>query len=126
MTTYQQVDINTTHGPIVVELWDDVAAGHAENFIKLAKAGFYDGLSFHRIIPNFVIQGGCPEGTAQAVPDGMSMPSSTTVHMKKVSSPWPEVPIQTQREASSSFASAGSIASISMVSTPDSVELSRE
>lgn len=68
VTTYQQVDINTTHGPIVVELWDDVAPGHAENFIKLAKAGFYDGLSFHRIIPNFVIQGGCPEGTGTGGP----------------------------------------------------------
>lgn len=68
MSDYQQAEINTTHGPITIELWDDVAPGHVENFKKLADGGFYDGLSFHRIIPGFVIQGGCPEGTGTGGP----------------------------------------------------------
>ena len=68
MSEYKQAEINTTHGMITIELWDDVAPGHVENFKKLAEDGFYDGLSFHRIIPSFVIQGGCPEGTGTGGP----------------------------------------------------------
>ncbi|MEE2908681.1 MAG: peptidylprolyl isomerase [Planctomycetota bacterium] len=68
MSDYQQAEINTTHGPIIIELWDDVAPKHVENFKKLTEDGFYDGLSFHRIIPGFVIQGGCPEGTGTGGP----------------------------------------------------------
>ena len=59
---YPTAIIATDLGDIEVELWNDVAPGHAENFLKLAKKGFYDGLVFHRIIPGFVIQGGCPKG----------------------------------------------------------------
>jgi len=66
--TYPTATIETTKGTITVELWDDVAPKHAENFLKLAKKGFYDGLTFHRIIPNFVIQGGCPQGTGTGGP----------------------------------------------------------
>ena len=58
--TYPTATIETTKGSITVELWDDVAPKHAENFQKLAKSGFYDGVIFHRIIPGFMIQGGCP------------------------------------------------------------------
>ncbi|MHC5002360.1 MAG: peptidylprolyl isomerase [Planctomycetota bacterium] len=60
--------IGTELGDITVELWNDVAPGHVENFLKLARSGFYDGLIFHRIIPQFVIQGGCPEGTGTGGP----------------------------------------------------------
>ena len=66
--TYPTAKIETTKGPITVELWDDVAPNHAENFQKLAKSGFYDGVIFHRIIPGFMIQGGCPLGTGTGDP----------------------------------------------------------
>lgn len=68
MSDYPQVKIETTEGPIVVELWDDVAPGHAKNFQDLAEKGFYDGLTFHRIIKDFVIQGGCPTGNGTGGP----------------------------------------------------------
>ncbi|MEE2681790.1 MAG: peptidylprolyl isomerase [Planctomycetota bacterium] len=68
MSEYPKARIKTTHGDVVVELWNDVAPGHVENFTKLAGDGFYDTLSFHRIIPEFVIQGGCPEGTGTGGP----------------------------------------------------------
>ena len=71
MSEYPQARITTTHGEVVVELWNDVAPGHVENFTKLASDGFYDTLSFHRIIPEFVIQGGCPEGTGTGGPGWM-------------------------------------------------------
>ena len=52
--------IETSLGTIELELFPDVAPGHVENFTKLAKAGFYDGTIFHRVIPGFMIQGGDP------------------------------------------------------------------
>ncbi|MBI4666077.1 MAG: peptidylprolyl isomerase [Nitrospinae bacterium] len=52
--------IETKHGKIVIKFLDDVAPKHVENFKKLAKAHFYDGTTFHRVIPGFMIQGGCP------------------------------------------------------------------
>jgi peptidyl-prolyl cis-trans isomerase B (cyclophilin B) len=55
--------IETTAGSMTVEFWPDVAPGHVKNFIDLAKKGFYNGLIFHRVIPGFMIQGGCPQGT---------------------------------------------------------------
>ncbi len=68
MTDYPRVTIATSMGDLVVELWNDVAPGHVENFSKLASDGFYDDLIFHRIIPGFVIQGGCPDGTGTGGP----------------------------------------------------------
>lgn len=68
MPDYPQVQITTSEGDIKLELWNDVAPGHAENFLKLVDQGFYDGLKFHRIIPGFMIQGGCPEGTGTGGP----------------------------------------------------------
>ena len=65
---YPKLTIETSKGPITVELWNDVAPKHADNFLKLAKDGFYDGLNFHRIIPQFVIQGGCPNGSGTGGP----------------------------------------------------------
>lgn len=68
MSEYPQVEIDTEFGTLTVELWNDVAPGHAANFLKLVDAGFYDGLTFHRIIPKFVIQGGCPNGNGTGGP----------------------------------------------------------
>ena len=55
-------------GKIVAELYPDVAPNTVNNFISLAKKGFYDGLIFHRVIPGFMIQGGCPDGTGMGGP----------------------------------------------------------
>jgi peptidyl-prolyl cis-trans isomerase B (cyclophilin B) len=52
--------IETTFGEIELELFDDKAPGHVKNFVDLAKKGFYDGTTFHRVIPGFMIQGGDP------------------------------------------------------------------
>jgi peptidyl-prolyl cis-trans isomerase B (cyclophilin B) len=52
--------IETSRGTIVAELFDEEVPGTVENFTKLANSNFYDGLRFHRVIPNFMIQGGCP------------------------------------------------------------------
>lgn len=59
------------------ELYEDVAPKTVENFVKLANDGFYDGLIFHRVIPGFMIQGGCPEGTGMGGP-GYSIPGEFT------------------------------------------------
>ncbi len=56
--TYPTATIETNKGSITIELWDDVATKHAENFQKLAKSEFYDGLMFHRVIKEFMIKGG--------------------------------------------------------------------
>ncbi len=55
--------IETSAGSFTVEFWPDVAPGHVVNFLKLSREGFYNGLIFHRVIPGFMIQGGCPDGT---------------------------------------------------------------
>jgi len=60
--------LHTTHGPIEFELFDADAPKTVENFRKLAGDGFYDGLTFHRIISDFMIQGGCPLGTGTGGP----------------------------------------------------------
>jgi peptidyl-prolyl cis-trans isomerase B (cyclophilin B) len=60
--------MNTSQGPITLELFDDDAPKTVENFKKLAGDGFYDGIIFHRVIPDFMIQGGCPQGTGTGGP----------------------------------------------------------
>ena len=60
--------LHTNHGPVVVELFDEDAPKTVENFRKLSSDGFYDGLSFHRVIKDFMIQGGCPLGTGTGGP----------------------------------------------------------
>ncbi|GAB4257724.1 MAG: peptidylprolyl isomerase [Vicingaceae bacterium] len=60
--------IKTEKGDMTVEFYEKDAPKTVENFIKLSKDGFYDGLTFHRVIPDFVIQGGCPEGTGMGGP----------------------------------------------------------
>jgi len=60
--------MNTTLGTIGLEFFDDDAPKTVSNFRKLASDGFYDGLIFHRVIPDFMIQGGCPRGTGTGGP----------------------------------------------------------
>ena len=59
---------DTERGTIKVELYPDKAPLTVANFVNLAKRGFYNGLSFHRVIPDFMIQGGCPEGSGRGGP----------------------------------------------------------
>jgi cyclophilin family peptidyl-prolyl cis-trans isomerase len=60
--------MTTNHGDIAFELFDEDAPKTVENFRKLARDGFYDGLSFHRVIRDFMVQGGCPLGTGTGGP----------------------------------------------------------
>jgi cyclophilin family peptidyl-prolyl cis-trans isomerase len=60
--------MHTNHGPIVLELFDGEAPKTVDNFLKLSRDGYYDGLTFHRIIRDFMIQGGCPQGTGTGGP----------------------------------------------------------
>src|SRR6059058_4950632 len=60
--------MQTTDGSITLELFDEDAPKTVENFRRLAAEGFYDGLTFHRIIKDFMIQGGCPQGTGTGGP----------------------------------------------------------
>ena len=61
-------EIQTEKGTMKVEFFENDAPGTVKNFIDLAKNGFYDGLTFHRVIPGFVIQGGCPKGNGTGGP----------------------------------------------------------
>jgi len=63
-----QVTFQTSKGNIVLELAEDDAPNTVANFISLAEKGFYDGLTFHRVIADFMIQGGCPQGTGTGGP----------------------------------------------------------
>jgi len=70
MSDYEGVTakIDTSVGTMTLEFFPEKAPGHVENFVKLAEKGFYDGTVFHRTIPGFMIQGGCPEGTGMGGP----------------------------------------------------------
>jgi peptidyl-prolyl cis-trans isomerase B (cyclophilin B) len=61
-------NMNTSHGTIALRLFDEDAPKTVENFRKLASDGFYDGVIFHRVISDFMIQGGCPQGTGTGGP----------------------------------------------------------
>lgn len=61
-------EIHTEKGVMKVEFFENDAPGTVANFVKLSKEGFYDGLNFHRVIPDFVIQGGCPHGIGTGGP----------------------------------------------------------
>lgn len=61
-------EIHTAKGVMKIEFYEKDAPNTVENFCKLAKNGFYNGLKFHRVIPNFVIQGGCPNGIGNGGP----------------------------------------------------------
>jgi peptidyl-prolyl cis-trans isomerase B (cyclophilin B) len=64
----KQATLHTNRGAIAVELFDEDAPKTVENFLKLARDGFYDGIIFHRVIPDFMIQGGDPTGTGSGGP----------------------------------------------------------
>ncbi len=74
--------IETEKGNIVLELFDKDAPKTVENFEKLINKGYYDGLTFHRVIPNFVIQGGCPKGDGTGGP-GYSIKCETKGNPRK-------------------------------------------
>jgi peptidyl-prolyl cis-trans isomerase B (cyclophilin B) len=61
-------EIITQRGTMKVEFFEEDAPNTVQNFLSLAKKGYYDNLTFHRVIPNFVIQGGCPQGTGAGGP----------------------------------------------------------
>ncbi len=63
-----QAVIDTDRGRMVLDLYPEDAPGTVANFAKLAQSGFYNGLTFHRVIPNFMIQGGCPRGNGTGGP----------------------------------------------------------
>ena len=63
-----QATLHTNHGAIELELFDDDAPKTVDNFVKLSKDGFYEGITFHRVIPDFMIQGGCPRGDGTGGP----------------------------------------------------------
>jgi peptidyl-prolyl cis-trans isomerase B (cyclophilin B) len=63
-----EATMSTNHGDITIELFDEDAPKTVDNFRTLARKGFYDGLIFHRIIKDFMIQGGCPKGTGTGGP----------------------------------------------------------
>jgi peptidyl-prolyl cis-trans isomerase B (cyclophilin B) len=63
-----KAEIHTEKGVMKVIFFEEDAPNTVANFVKLSKDGFYDGLTFHRVIPNFVIQGGCPKGTGVGGP----------------------------------------------------------
>ena len=64
----KKAEIHTDKGVMKVRFFDQDAPGTVENFITLSNKGFYNGLTFHRVIPDFVIQGGCPDGTGAGGP----------------------------------------------------------
>jgi cyclophilin family peptidyl-prolyl cis-trans isomerase len=66
--TVYQVVIETTKGPITMELDPKLAPNTVNNFVSLARDGYYNGLTFHRVVPEFVIQGGDPEGSGRGGP----------------------------------------------------------
>ncbi len=66
-----QIELDTTQGKILLDMDAAAAPGHVANMLGLAKIGFYDGLVFHRIIKDFMIQGGCPEGSGSGGPGYM-------------------------------------------------------
>ncbi len=68
-----KADIHTSKGVMKVLFYEDDAPLTVANFVKLSQQGYYDGLTFHRVIPDFVVQGGCPNGTGSGGP-GYTIP----------------------------------------------------
>jgi peptidyl-prolyl cis-trans isomerase B (cyclophilin B) len=72
-----RVKISTEKGDMIAELYDDATPITVKNFLDLINKGFYNGLNFHRVLPDFVIQGGCPQGTGRGGP-GYTIPCETS------------------------------------------------
>ncbi|MDN5279732.1 MAG: hypothetical protein PWR01_3697 [Clostridiales bacterium] len=68
------IKITTDKGDMYLEMFPDVAPKHVESMLKLIKDGYYNGLTFHRVVPGFVIQGGCPKGNGTGGP-GYTLPA---------------------------------------------------
>ena len=66
--SHPQVKMETNKGTIVIEFYPEHAPGTVKNFLDLTRKGFYNGLTFHRVIPDFVVQGGCPNGNGTGGP----------------------------------------------------------
>ena len=66
--SHPQVKMETNKGTIIIEFYPEHAPGTVKNFLDLVRKGFYNGLTFHRVIPDFVVQGGCPQGTGSGGP----------------------------------------------------------
>jgi peptidyl-prolyl cis-trans isomerase B (cyclophilin B) len=64
----KKAEIHTDKGIMKIEFYENDARNTVKNFVDLAEKGYYDGLTFHRVIPDFVIQGGCPDGTGAGGP----------------------------------------------------------
>jgi peptidyl-prolyl cis-trans isomerase B (cyclophilin B) len=64
----KKATIQTQYGNMTVEFFENDAPGTVDNFVRLAQSGFYDGLKFHRVIPGFVVQAGCPKGIGTGGP----------------------------------------------------------
>ena len=77
-----KIKIQTERGDIVAEFWNDDAINTVKNFVTLAQSVYYDGLTFHRVVPDFVIQGGDPTGTGSGGP-GYAIPCETRGHRQK-------------------------------------------
>jgi len=76
-------EIVTEKGSVIIELYKEEAPKTVANFIKLSKSGFYDGLTFHRVVPDFVAQGGDPQGTGAGGP-GYTLPAEISPNLKHV------------------------------------------
>lgn len=88
-----QVTIETSMGTIQLQLFPEQAPKTVENFVTHAKAGYYDGMTFHRVIPNFMIQGGDPTGTGMGGEVSGANHSKTSSHQSCITYvgpyPWP-------------------------------------
>lgn len=95
--------IHTSKGQITCQLFPDKAPFSVTNFVQLAKGGFYNGLKFHRVEPNFVIQGGDPEGTGRGGP-GYTVPAEIGLQHVQGALAWARTPdqINPQRRSSGS------------------------
>ncbi len=93
--------IHTRYGTITCELLYESAPLSVTNFINLAKSGFYDGLSFHRIVPSFVAQGGDPEGTGQGGP-GYTLPAEISLPHVEGALAWARLPDEVNPQKRSS------------------------
>lgn len=93
--------IYTTKGEITCELYTKKAPLSATNFIQLAQSGFYNGLTFHRVVPNFVIQGGDPQGTGTGGP-GYTIPAEIGAAHEKGALAWARLPDQVNPKKESS------------------------
>lgn len=92
---------HTSKGKVVCELYPKRAPLSVTNFINLAKDGFYDGLTFHRVVPSFVVQGGDPEGTGQGGP-GFTVPAEIGLPHTQGALAWARLPDQVNPEKRSS------------------------